>query len=134
MAFQLGGEIGALAIDHNTIDQSYTLMSLYNGTVWLGGLFTHVAGSAVTALAFVDPATGALKGTQLGISGIVTSTTGTKVAQMAVNPQQSQAVIIGNFDSVGGSTHKEVAVLDDASALIESGQSRPSSSWMSRSV
>jgi len=83
-----------------------------NGTVWLGGLFTHVAGSAVTALAFVDPATGALKGTQLGISGIVTSTTGTKVAQMAVNPQQSQAVIIGNFDSVGGSTHKEVAVLD----------------------
>jgi len=37
VAFQLGGEIGELAIDHNTIDQGYTLMSLYNGTVWLAG-------------------------------------------------------------------------------------------------
>jgi hypothetical protein len=83
-----------------------------NGTVWLGGRFTHVAGSAVAALAFVDPITGALKGTQLGISGIVTSTTGTKVAQIAINPQQTQVVIIGNFSSVGGKTHKEVAVLD----------------------
>lgn len=83
-----------------------------NGTAWLGGPFTRVAGSAVRALAFVDPATGALKGTQLGISGVVTSTTGTKVAQIAVNPQRSQAVMIGNFTSVGGTTHKEVAVLD----------------------
>lgn len=83
-----------------------------DGTVWLGGLFTHVAGSAVTALAFVDPATGALKGTQLGVSGIVTSTTGTKIAQIAINPQQTQAVMIGNFTSVGGESHHEVAVLD----------------------
>ena len=37
VAFQLGGEIGELAIDHNIIDQGYTLMSLYNGTVWLAG-------------------------------------------------------------------------------------------------
>ena len=37
VAFQLGGEIGELAIDHNTIDQGYTLMSLYKGTVWLAG-------------------------------------------------------------------------------------------------
>lgn len=83
-----------------------------NGTVWLGGLFSQVAGSAVTALAFVDPTTGALKGTQLGLSGVVTSTAGTKIAQIAINPQQTQAVIIGNFTSVGGQTHKEVAVLD----------------------
>jgi predicted Rdx family selenoprotein len=37
VAFQLGGEIGDLAIDHNTIEQGYTLMSLYKGTVWSAG-------------------------------------------------------------------------------------------------
>jgi len=37
VAFQLGGEIGDLAIDHNTIDQGYTLMSLYKGMVWPTG-------------------------------------------------------------------------------------------------
>jgi len=37
VAFQLGGEIGDLAIDHNTIDQGYTLLSLYKGTVWNAG-------------------------------------------------------------------------------------------------
>lgn len=37
VAFQAGGEIGELAIDHNTVDQGYTLMSIYNGTVWPAG-------------------------------------------------------------------------------------------------
>jgi hypothetical protein len=36
-AFQIGGEVGDLAIDHNTVDQGYTLMSLYKGTVWSAG-------------------------------------------------------------------------------------------------
>ena len=31
VAFQMGGEIGELAIDHNTIDQGYTLISLFSG-------------------------------------------------------------------------------------------------------
>jgi hypothetical protein len=83
-----------------------------NGTVWLGGRFTHAGGGAVTALAFVNANTGALTGTQLGVSGVVTPDVATKVAQIAVNPQRSQAVMIGNFSSVGGTTHKEVAVLD----------------------
>jgi hypothetical protein len=83
-----------------------------SGTLWLGGKFSHVAGTPVTALALVDPVTGALKGTQVGVSGVVTSTVATKVAQVAVNPQQTQAVMIGNFATVGGATHKEVAVLD----------------------
>ncbi len=82
------------------------------GTLWLGGKFSRLAGTPVTGLAFVDPVTGALKGTQAGVSGIVTSTVATKVAQVAVNPQQTQAVMIGNFTTVGGATHKEVAVLD----------------------
>ncbi len=87
-----------------------------DGTVWLGGPFTHVAGQAITALAFVDPVTGAPTGARLPISGVITSTTATKVAQIAVNPQRTQAVMIGNFTSVGGQTHKEVAVLDITSA------------------
>jgi hypothetical protein len=37
VAFQVGGEIGELAIEHNTNDQGYTLVSLYNGTVWPAG-------------------------------------------------------------------------------------------------
>jgi len=37
VAFQVGGEVGELAIDHNTIAQGYTLMSLYHGTVWPAG-------------------------------------------------------------------------------------------------
>jgi hypothetical protein len=83
-----------------------------DGTVWLGGHFTEIAGQAVNSLAFVNPITGALTGTQLPVSGAVTSTVTTKVAQIAVNPQQTQAVMIGNFTSVGGATHDEVAVLD----------------------
>lgn len=83
-----------------------------NSMVWLGGRFTEVASRPVTALAFVDPTTGALKGTQLAVSGVVTSTVTTKVAQIAINPQQTQAVMIGNYSSVGGATHDEVAVLD----------------------
>jgi len=83
-----------------------------DGTVWLGGRFTHVAGQPITALAFVNPTTGALTGTQLPVSGLVTTTVTTKVAQIAINPQQTQAVMIGNFTTVGGATHDEVAVLD----------------------
>ena len=37
VAFQLGGEIGQLTIDHNTIMQGYTLMSPYVGGVWNAG-------------------------------------------------------------------------------------------------
>ncbi len=37
VAFQMGGEIGVLTIDHNTIDQGSTLMSFYIGTVWNAG-------------------------------------------------------------------------------------------------
>ena len=83
-----------------------------HGTVWLGGNFSHLAGSAVTALAVVNAATGALTGGQLGISGVVTPNVTTKVAQLAINPQQTQAAMIGNFASVGGVAHKEVAILD----------------------
>jgi hypothetical protein len=37
VAFQLGGEIGALAINHNTIVNGFTLMVLWEGNVWVAG-------------------------------------------------------------------------------------------------
>jgi hypothetical protein len=37
IGFQLGGEIGTLTIDHNTIMNGSTLMVLYEGSVWVAG-------------------------------------------------------------------------------------------------
>jgi len=55
VAFQAGGEIGELAIDHNTIDQGYTLMSLYNSTVWPAGAVAARPGTyAVEHLSYTN--------------------------------------------------------------------------------
>jgi hypothetical protein len=55
VAFQLGGEIGELKIDHNTIDQGYTLLSLYHGTVWSAGAAAPRPGAyAVEHLTFTN--------------------------------------------------------------------------------
>jgi hypothetical protein len=93
-----------------------------NGTVWLGGNFSFLAGQPIKALAFVNPTSGALTGTQVPVSGAVISTAGTGVAQIAINPQVSQAVMIGNFTTVGGKSHDDVAVLDinGGSATVDS--------------
>jgi hypothetical protein len=54
-AFQLGGEIGEVAIDHNTIDQGNMLMSLYKGTVWLAGAAAARSGAyAVERLTYTN--------------------------------------------------------------------------------
>jgi hypothetical protein len=37
VAFQIGGEFGQLTIDHNTVHQGYTMMSLFKGSVWSPG-------------------------------------------------------------------------------------------------
>lgn len=37
VAFQIGGEAGVITIDHNTIQNGYTLMTLYPGGVWPTG-------------------------------------------------------------------------------------------------
>jgi len=55
IAFQLGGEIGELAIDHNTVDQGSTLMSLYKGTVWVTGAAAARSGAyAVERLTYTN--------------------------------------------------------------------------------
>ena len=87
-------------------------LNLVGGSLWLAGTFSHVAGTARNVLAFVSPASGALQGSQLAISGQENTAAPTQVRQAAINPQQTRAVIIGNFTTVGGATHREVAVLD----------------------
>jgi hypothetical protein len=87
-------------------------LNLVGGSLWLAGTFSHVAGTARNVLAFVSPTSGALQGSQLAISGQQNTAAPTQVRQAAINPQQTQAVIIGNFTTVGGATHREVAVLD----------------------
>jgi len=55
VAFQVGGEIGELTIDHNTVDQGYTLMSLYNSTVWPAGTAAPRPGTyAVQSLTYTN--------------------------------------------------------------------------------
>lgn len=87
-----------------------------NGTLWLGGSFTHLGKNKTvrSSLASVDPVTGALTTNigDLGISGKVTTTAPTKIHKLAINQQQTEAAVIGNFTTVGGATHKEVVILD----------------------
>jgi len=67
VAFQAGGEIGDLTIDHNTIDQGYTLMSLYHGTVWNAGAPAARPGNyAVEHLTFTNNLT---RHNQYGVKG-----------------------------------------------------------------
>jgi hypothetical protein len=96
-------------------------------TLWLGGAFSRIGGSAQAALASVAPATGA-RTTAVAdqFSGKVTSTSGTKVARIAINPQQTRAAVIGNFAQVDGVTHKEVVLINiDATT----GASMGASTW-----
>ena len=99
-------------------------LNLVGGSLWLAGTFSHVAGTARNVLAFVSPTSGALQGSQLAISGQQNTAAPTQVRQAAINPQQTQAVIIGNFTTVGGATHREVAVLD-----LISGGGATANSW-----
>ncbi|MGN6302728.1 MAG: hypothetical protein ACTHN8_16720 [Angustibacter sp.] len=82
-------------------------------SLWIGGDFTRVAGVARTALASLNPTTGALtSAVNLNVSGRAVSTTGTKVVKIKPDPSSTRAVILGNFTSVDGRTREEVAMVD----------------------
>lgn len=55
VGFQMGGEIGLLTIDHNTIVNGYTLMVFYIGTVWnVGASAPRTANFAVEQLTYTN--------------------------------------------------------------------------------
>jgi hypothetical protein len=85
------------------------------GTLWLAGNFKNLGGHSKVGLASVSPTTGAYT-TNITeqFSGVVTTTVGTKVHDVAISPNGAQAVVIGNFATVAGATHKEVVVLNIA--------------------
>ncbi len=55
VAFQFGSEIGQLTLSHNTVQNGYTMMSLYGGSVWnAGAAGPRAAQYAVEQLTFVN--------------------------------------------------------------------------------
>lgn len=97
-------------------------VKIVGSNVWIGGTFTKLGTKTQPAIAFTDPKTGALVGTQIAISGQVTTTTPTKVTKMAISNDGTQAAVIGNYTTVGGVTHNEVFV-----ASITNGIGTPTS-------
>lgn len=89
----------------------------------IGGSFSKVAKQVRNSLASLEPSTGALtRALTLSVTGRPVAPTPTKVARIKPNPSGTKAVIIGNFDTVGTQTRKEVAVLDfsGAAATLDS--------------
>ena len=88
-------------------------VKLVGPALWIGGDFNHVGGVARTALASVDPATGALTAAvQLPVSGQAVSTSATKVTKIRLNPGSSRAILLGNFTKIAAQTREEVAVVN----------------------
>jgi hypothetical protein len=97
-------------------------VKLVGPNVWIGGTFSKLGTKAQRAIAFTNPTTGALVGTQIAISGQVTTTAPTKVTKMAISNDGTRAAVIGNYTTVGGVSHNEVFV-----ASISNGIGTPTS-------
>ena len=82
-------------------------------SLWIGGTFTSVNGTARRGVAKLNPATGANTGyLNLSISGSVTANAGpVEVYRFAVNPAGTWLVAVGNFTSVGGQTRYRAFML-----------------------
>jgi hypothetical protein len=95
----VNGEVWALASDGTSL--------------WIGGTFTSVNGTARRGVAKLNPATGANTGyLNLSISGSVTANAGpVEVYRFAVNPAGTRLVAVGNFTSVGGQTRYRAFML-----------------------
>ena len=98
----------------------------------LGGNFTSIGGTARGGLASIDPATGALTTflntavtghhnfghvsaaelAALPFPGATVAKGSTGVARLAINPQGTRMVVIGNFDTVGGLARDQIAVFN----------------------
>ncbi|TWD83282.1 PKD repeat protein [Kribbella amoyensis] len=99
-------------------------LRLSNGRLWIAGLFSTVAGNARPALATVNPTTGAYDPyMSLPIAGLHNGGV-TTVMKIDITPDGSELVAIGNFDTVGGTKHHQIFMLNltGASAAVENWQ------------
>jgi hypothetical protein len=81
-------------------------------SLWVAGDFNHVAGQAKSAVASVSPTSGALTSSMnLAVSGHAVGAA-TKVNKIRVSPGGDQALLLGDFSSVGGKTRLAVAMVD----------------------
>ena len=89
-------------------------VQVWNGQVIIGGAFTSAGGAPRTAMASLDPTTGAATSyVNLAFAGVVSSNAGaTGVRRFAINTGGSRLVAIGNFTSVGGQSRWRATMLD----------------------
>jgi PKD repeat protein len=98
----------------------------------IGGNFTSVGGTARGGLASLNPSTGAVTSflatsvtghhnfghvsaaelAAINFPGIHVAEGNTGVARIAINPQGTRMVVIGNFDTVGGLARDQIAVFN----------------------
>jgi PKD repeat protein len=87
-------------------------LRLAGGNLWVAGSFTTIGGVAQTALATVNPTTGAVTPyMQQQVAGTWNGGT-TTVAKIDVTPDGSRLVGIGNFTTVGGASRPQAFMLD----------------------
>lgn len=88
-------------------------LSLTGNRLWVAGKFTSIQGASQTALGTLNATTGARDDYfRMTIAGSLLDTGSTNVLQIATNPQNTQLVAIGNFQSVNGVHRSQFAVFD----------------------
>lgn len=81
------------------------------GRLFIAGQFLKVGQDARSRLAELNPTTGALMPFNVPVEGVHFGGK-SQIYHMDINPQGTKLVLIGNFNSVGGQTRTELAMID----------------------
>ena len=88
-------------------------LRLAGGRLYAAGTFDTAGGASRPALATLDPQTGARDDfVDMNFAGTQTGDGVTQVYKMDISPDGSKLVGIGNFNSVGGATRRQIVMLD----------------------
>jgi hypothetical protein len=94
------------------LDARATVVKLLHGQLIVAGSFNKVGSANRTAIASVDPETGAVTSyLNLKVSGTLNSADPTRIYRLAVNPDSSRMVIIGNFTAISGQSRRQAAMI-----------------------
>ncbi|MFC5011868.1 hypothetical protein [Nocardioides plantarum] len=96
-------------------------LALVRGRLWVAGAFTHVDGHPQRALATLSPRTGRWSGyMSLALRGHHRRGV-TQVLKISATPGGGRVVVIGNFDTVAGTSRHQLAVLDTTGRRARTG-------------